>query len=81
MISKLAGKLSSQRRNRIALYVRETNLPAQLFFRIVGFRAVEVLREHFQDSGEDAYGMLYHLDESVLEPSLPSNRIARQLGS
>src|SRR5208337_3365688 len=38
MIVKLVGKLSSQRRNRISLYVRETNLPSQLFFRIVGFR-------------------------------------------
>ena len=28
MIAKLVGKLSSQRRNRIALYVRETNLHA-----------------------------------------------------
>jgi ribosomal-protein-alanine N-acetyltransferase len=81
MVSKLAGKLSSQRRNRIALYVRETNLSAQLFFRVVGFRAMEVLREHFLDSGEDAYAMLYHLDESMLETPAPSNRIARQLGS
>ena len=61
--------------------MRETNLPAQFFFRVVGFRAIEVLREHFQDSGEDAYGMLYHLDESGLEASMPTNRIAKQLGS
>jgi ribosomal-protein-alanine N-acetyltransferase len=81
MVTKLAGKLSSQRRNRIALFVRETNLAAQLFFRIVGFRAVEVLREHFGDTGEDAYAMLYHLDESVLEMPVSANRIARQLGS
>jgi ribosomal-protein-alanine N-acetyltransferase len=81
MVSKLAGKLSSQRRTRIALYVRETNLPAQHFFHVVGFRALEVLREHFPDTGEDAYTMLYLLDESVLDSPLPANRIARQLGS
>ncbi|QEH33496.1 ribosomal-protein-alanine N-acetyltransferase [Aquisphaera giovannonii] len=81
MVSKLAGKLSSQRRNRIALFVRETNLPSQHFFRVVGFRAVEVIREHFQDTGEDAYAMLYHLDESVLEMPASANRIARKLGS
>src|SRR5690348_7870597 len=34
LVAKLVGKLSSQRRNRIALYVRETNLAAQLFFRV-----------------------------------------------
>ena len=57
MIAKLVGKLSSQRRNRIALHVRETNLAAQLFYRVVGFRAMEVVREHYADSGEDAYSM------------------------
>ena len=81
MVSKLAGKLSSQRRNRIALFVRETNLPAQFFFRIVGFRAAEVVREHYQDTGEDAYSMFYHLDESDLEAHATMNRIAKQLGS
>ena len=81
MVAKLVGKLSSQRRSRIALCVRETNLPAQFFFRVVGFRAVEVVREHFQDSGEDAYAMHYHLDESVIEERMTTNRIAKQLGS
>ena len=33
MMDRLIGKLSSQRRNRIMLEVRETNLSAQLFFR------------------------------------------------
>ena len=73
---KLVGKLSSQRRTRIALYVRETNLPAQFFFRVVGFRAVEVVREHFQDTRRGRLRMHYHLDESVLE-----ERDARPTGS
>jgi ribosomal-protein-alanine N-acetyltransferase len=81
MVAKLVGKLSTQRRNRIVLCVRETNLPAQLFFRVVGFRAMEVIREHFQDTGEDGYGMLYDLDESIFDERVPSNRIAKQLGS
>lgn len=59
MIETLAGKLSPERRNHIVLCVRETNLPGQLFFRAVGFRAAAVLRGHFQDTGEDAYGMEY----------------------
>ncbi len=81
MVTKLVGKLSTQRRNRIVLCVRETNLPAQLFFRVVGFRAMEVIREHFQDTGEDGYCMLYHLDESIFDDRVPTNRIAKQLGS
>ena len=35
MMEKLAGKLSVERRNRIMLEVRETNLEAQLFFKIL----------------------------------------------
>ena len=38
MVNKLIGKLSQQRRTRIMLEVRETNLAAQLFFRSAGFR-------------------------------------------
>jgi len=38
MLGKLVGKLSSHRRTRIALHVRETNLAAQFFYRVQGFR-------------------------------------------
>ena len=59
MIRKLIGKLSDQRRNRILLEIRETNLDAQLFFRDCGFRAISVLREFYEDSPEDAYLMQF----------------------
>ena len=59
MMRKLIGKLSEQRRNRILLEIRETNLDAQLFFRDCDFRAISVLREFYEDSPEDAYLMQY----------------------
>ncbi|MBX7168366.1 MAG: ribosomal protein S18-alanine N-acetyltransferase [Pirellulales bacterium] len=59
MSAKLVGKLSQQRRSRIVLEVRETNLAAQLFFKSVGFRAVSVLRSYYEDTPEDAYVMQY----------------------
>lgn len=59
MSEKLIGKLSSGRRTRISLEVRETNLAAQLFFRTVGFRATSVLRDFYDDSTEDAYLMQF----------------------
>ena len=59
MVAKLISKLSSHRRTRITLEVRETNLVAQLFFRTQGFRAVRVLRSYYEDSGEDAFLMQY----------------------
>lgn len=78
MAQKLVGKLSHQRRNKIMLEVRETNLSAQLFFRDTGFRAVSVLRDYYDDTTEDAYIMQYR---HVLETeATPVNRIARLAG-
>ncbi|MDA0254153.1 MAG: ribosomal protein S18-alanine N-acetyltransferase [Planctomycetota bacterium] len=68
MMDKLVGKLTPDRRGRIVLEVRETNLPAQLFFRSLGFRATSVLKDFYEDSTEDAYLMQY-----VAEP-LPAQR-------
>ncbi len=63
MIEKLINKLSQQRRTSITLEVRETNLPAQLFFQKQGFRATSVLRDYYEDTSEDAYAMEYLLVE------------------
>lgn len=80
MIGKLITKLSHQRRNRIMLEVRETNLDAQLFFRHMGFRAVSVLRDFYDDTVEDAYVMQYR-HEAANEPAImPVNRISRLAG-
>ena len=59
MSAKLISKLSSHRRTRITLAVRETNLSAQFFFRAQGFRATRVLRAFYEDSGEDAFLMQF----------------------
>ena len=68
MMEKLAGKLTPERRDRIALEVRETNLPAQLFFRSLGFRATSVLKDFYQDTTEDAYIMQYLCQPEVEMP-------------
>ena len=77
MVQKLVDKLSQQRRNEIVLEVRETNLDAQLFFLNHGFRAVSVLRGHYDYTTEDAYVMRYRLEDC--SGSLPAgirNRIS-----
>ncbi|WP_146455072.1 ribosomal protein S18-alanine N-acetyltransferase [Rubripirellula tenax] len=80
MIGKLLGKLSQERRNRIMLEVRETNLEAQLFFKKIGFRAVSVLRDFYEDTDEDAYLMQYRYQASAEELAEPHNRISRLAG-
>lgn len=83
MVGKLVGKLSSQRRTRIVLTVRESNLASQLFYRVQGFRATEVVRDHFEDTAEDGYVMQYYHDNALAaeREAAPTNRIAKQLGS
>ena len=80
MIDKLVGKLSSQRRTQITLEVRETNLPAQIFFREGGFLATNVLRDFYDDSPEDAYVMQYSYPAEEAAIILPMNRIDRLAG-
>jgi len=78
MVAKLISKLSSHRRTRITLEVRETNLSAQYFFSSQGFKAVRVLRNYYEDSGEDAFLMQYRIADDVGEDADDSvNRIAQ----
>ena len=74
MVQRLIDKLSQQRRREIVLEVRETNLAAQLFFSGCRFRALSVMRNHYDDTLEDAYYMRYSLSDSA-EAYKPSNRL------
>jgi len=65
MAKKLITKLSHERRSRIMLEIRETNLAAQLFFRSLGFRAVSVLRDFYEDTPEDAYLMQFRCSQAT----------------
>jgi ribosomal-protein-alanine N-acetyltransferase len=71
MVKKLISKLSHDRRSRIQLEIRETNLPAQLFFRTLGFRATSVLRQFYEDTPEDAYLMQYRYSAAAASASEP----------
>ena len=79
MVAKLVNKLSTHRRQRITLAVRERNTQAQVFFRGHDFRATKVLRHYYEDSGEDAFHMQYRIvdDTAPDEAEEPVNRIAQ----
>ncbi len=83
MVDKLIYKLCSHRRQKISLAVREGNVVAQVFFRGHGFKAAKVLRNYYEDSGEDAYQMEYkpaELDWAEYGGP-PVNRIAMYEGN
>ena len=63
MADKIKSKLSSHRRREVILVVRESNLPAQLFWRSMRFTAMEVMRNYYVN-GEDGYLMAYSIQES-----------------
>jgi ribosomal-protein-alanine N-acetyltransferase len=78
MVAKLVNKLSTHRRQKITLAVRERNLAAQVFFRVHDFRATRVLRNYYEDSGEDAFQMEYRVGEDFAdELDGPVNRVAQ----
>lgn len=79
MVTKLVGKLSSHRRTKITLAVRESNLAAQLFFRSQAFQATRVLRGYYEDSGEDAYLMHHRIADNLDDEDEDgmTNRIAQ----
>lgn len=82
MVAKLVSKLSAQRRGRLHVLLRESNVGAQLFFRRQGMRCVEVLHHFYdsaEDTGEDAYRLVRladGLDPDDVIAGVPVNRIA-----
>lgn len=77
MAAKLAAKLDTHRRIYVDLVTRESNLPAQLFFRACDFRAVRVVRGCFGDTGEDGIRMEYRLASAPsVDHAAVTNRIA-----
>ncbi len=64
MLQKLIAKLKLQGRTRILLRVRERNLTGQLFLRSMGFKAISVEREIYDETCEDAYLFEYRVEES-----------------
>jgi ribosomal-protein-alanine N-acetyltransferase len=58
LIKELIGKLTEKRR-LISAEVRERNLPIQLFLSSQGFKAIEILRDYYPDTGEDSFVFHY----------------------
>ena len=79
MVAKLVAKLTSQRREKISVCVREGNLPAQQFWRAVHFAAKNILSGYYEDTGEDAYRFVYTLGAKPEPHPLLRNRISEFL--
>ncbi len=61
LVERLKEKLSSQRRDRLVVTVRESNLAGQMFLRAQKLRCTGTERGVFQDADEDGFTMVYSL--------------------
>lgn len=73
MVEKLVSKLSPERRKHIDVFLRESNLPAQMFFKRSGFFWEETLKGTYEETDEDCYRMTYNLIPRVI------NRISSRI--
>ena len=69
MMAKMIAKLSLKRRRLLLLEVGENNLPAQLFFRRLGFLGGRVMRGFYLVSEQDAYSFEFHILRETFYPS------------
>lgn len=68
MIQKLVTKMIHQRRHKIIIEIRETNLPALICFRALGFKSTNILKNFYEGQGEDAYVLQYRLGKEHCDP-------------
>lgn len=66
LVNNLVRKLHPGRRRMITADVRESNLPAQLFFREMGFIATGIDHSPYDNIDEDAYKFTYLIEEDHL---------------
>lgn len=81
LVQRLIDKLSIQKRKFVEINVRESDLRVQKFLQSKGFWATKVLRNHYEDSSEDAYLFRYTLKptEDMNSPYNPANRISEHM--
>lgn len=85
MIRRPIGKLTPQRRKRIHVLLRETNVAAQMFFSDAGFLANSIVFECYEDTGEDGYEFVCDLDgvefsgDQFCDEWKPRNRMTEYL--
>lgn len=63
MISRLITRLPNARRRDVRIWIRERNLPAQLFLRHHGFLCRAVRRGWYEETDEDALGFVWSQEQ------------------
>ena len=65
LVEHLKRKLSFQRRKYLLTEVRERNLEAQQFFASCDLKAVEIMRDYYDDTDEDCYVFEFKIGDDL----------------
>lgn len=76
LVQKLIKKIYRGSKIRIMLKLNEKNLEAQLFFRFLGFRAIDILKNFYDEIEEDAYLMRFSINDATAPVFKGKNRIS-----
>lgn len=70
LMAWLLDQMAPYNREKTRVEVRESNLGMQLFMRSIGFLAIDVIRNYYEDSKEDAFifERLVNLDQPPRPP-------------
>jgi ribosomal-protein-alanine N-acetyltransferase len=80
LAGKLVHKLSVHHRREITIVLRESDIGTMSLLVGRGFRVTELLRSHYEDSGEDGVSMKFtSYDSEEYRPEPSHNRIAGYL--
>lgn len=71
LLNKLKEKLTGNRRSYLKFTLRESNLAGQLFLRKNKCFAIEIVRNYFEDNGEDAYLFEYEYQNKCITHKSP----------
>lgn len=59
MVDRLKNKMRTGNRSSIMADVRDSNLPAHLFFKAIGFRATKVFKDKYENVDDDCYRFIF----------------------
>ena len=76
LLGNLLHRIERRRRKRVTALVRESNLEAQLFLKKMGFKAVEIKYNAYEETDDAGYLMECYVGQNVIKPK--HNRIFQE---
>lgn len=76
LLDNLLHRIERRHRKRVTALVRESNLEAQLFLKKMGFKAVEIKHNAYEETDDAGYLMECYVGQNVVKPK--HNRVFQE---